>query len=1022
MKPIHTEIHFEDDIYNHLTSHGWLSGDAKNYDAHSALYPEDALWWVQYAYPTQWEKFTSQHNAHAEQAFLKHLETELGKNGTLHVLRHGFKIAGLGSTPLAMSISRPSSGNNPVTLDHYQAIRCRVVRQVHYSPHRPNESIDLVLFVNGIPVATLELKTDFTQTVHDAMKQYKYDRPVVDPVKRLKEPLLQFKSRCIVHFAVSTNEVYMTTRLDGPSTSFLPFNQGDGEGAGNPLNPEGYKTAYLWERVLQRDAWLHILSKFVHLEKKEKFLDDGSKKIRETLIFPRYHQWDAVMKLVADVRTKNAGSKYLVQHSAGSGKSNSIAWLAHHLATLWVSDEKKLFDSVIVITDRTILDKQLQETIYQFEHKQGVVERITDEGGAKSTKLALALSQKKPVIIVTIQTFGHVLQKLGSQEMAEFNFAVIADEAHTSQTGKAAASLKGVLGFSIDEDEELSLDDVLSAVANSRYGKGNISYFAFTATPKAKTMQLFGTPDQSGAYQPFHVYSMRQAIEEGFILDVLKGYIPYKIAYKLAHEGKDYDEDTVDKSEAAKALSRWVRLHPYNIAQKVQIIVEHFREHVSSRLGGQAKAMVITGSRLEAVRYKLAMDIYIKAHNYLFGTIVAFSGEVNDKQSSDLPLTESNMNKNLRGRDIRDAFDGPEYQVLIVANKFQTGFDQPKLVAMYVDKQLSGVATVQTLSRLNRTYPGKDWTVVLDFLNDPDQILEDFQLYYRGCTLPVGSDPQMVIDLQLKLDAQGIYHESEIEDFVTAYFQAGSKGLGQNRLASLVGPTLQRFSHKVRDARDSGDSEAMDGLRLFVKDLQSFCNLYDFLSQIIPFGDSDIEKRYIFFKHIIKQMLEILRTEIPKDGGVDLSMVKLTHYAIHRRGEEGNLKLDPMGDLVLEAPTGQGTGKSHTKEEILLSELVHQLNLIFEDELTDNDMVNYAEGIRDKVMEDTEVALQAMNNTSIDQFANGKIRQAIPGAIVGMMSANQKMTNQVMANSETMQEFAAIITRMVYEAFAEKRA
>ena len=720
-------------------------------------------------------------------------------------------------------------------------------------------------------------------------------------------------------------------------------------------------------------------------------------------------------------RERRAGSKYLVQHSAGSEKSNSIAWLSHHLATLWAGDEKKLFDSVIVITDRTVLDKQLQETIYQFEHKQGVVERITDEGGAKSTKLALALSQKKPIIIVTIQTFGHVLEKLGSQEMAEYNFAVIADEAHTSQTGKSAASLKGVLGFSIDDDEELTVDDLLSAVANSRYGKGNISYFAFTATPKAKTMQLFATRDDSGEYRPFHLYSMRQAIEEDFILDVLKGYIPYKVAYKLAHEGKDYDEDTVDKSEAAKALSRWVRLHPYNIAQKVQIIVEHFREHVSTRLGGKAKAMVVTGSRQEAVRYKIAMDTYIKARNYLFGTIIAFSGEVHDKESSDLPLTEQNMNRNLRGKDIRDAFDGPEYQVLIVANKFQTGFDQPKLAAMYVDKQLSGVAAVQTLSRLNRTYPGKDWTAIPDFVNDPDQILKDFQLYYRGCSLPTGSDPQMVIDLQLKLDAQGIYHESEIEDFITAYYSAGERGLSQNKLAALVGPTLKRFSHKVRDARDAEDGEAMEGLRLFVKDLQSFCNLYDFLSQIIPYDDSDIEKRYIFFKHTIKQMLEILRTEIPKDGGVDLSMVKLTHYAIHKTREEGYLRLDPTGDFVLEAPSGQGTGKAHTKEEILLSELVKQLNMIFEDDLTDSDMINYAEGVRDKVLEDSEVALQAMNNTSIDQFANGKIREAIPGAVVGMMSANQKMTHQVMANQETMQEFAKIITRMVFEAFAEKR-
>ncbi|MEX2444193.1 MAG: DEAD/DEAH box helicase family protein, partial [Alkalispirochaeta sp.] len=481
------------------------------------------------------------------------------------------------STRLAMMTSRPASGNNPEAVARYEAIRCRVVRQVHYSPHRPAESIDLVLFVNGLPVATLELKTQFTQSVHDAIRQYRFNRPVGDPTTRKREPLLQFRSRAIVHFAVSTEEVYMATRLAGAHTRFLPFNRGYQEGAGNPPNPDGYKTAYLWERVLQRDAWLHILAKFVHLEES----DAG----KQTLIFPRFHQWDAVTQLVADVRT-HAGDavRRLVQHSAGSGKSNSIGWLAHHLSSLWISDEKKLFDSVIVVTDRTVLDSQLQDTIYQFDHKQGVVERITTEGGAKSTQLAEAPAQRKPIIIVTIQTFGKVLEKLGSQEMQDHTFAVIADEAHTSQTGKAAAGLKQALGFTVkDEDEEISLEDVLTEAANSRYGAGNISYFAFTATPKAKTMQLFGSQQSDGSYLPFHSYPMRQAIEEGFILDVLTGYIPYKVAYKLAHQGRDYDEDEVDKSEASK----------------------------------------------EAVRYKLAMDRYIRHQHYRYGTLVAFSGEVN---------------------------------------------------------------------------------------------------------------------------------------------------------------------------------------------------------------------------------------------------------------------------------------------------------------------------------------------------------------------------------------------------------
>ncbi|MFW5827276.1 MAG: type I restriction endonuclease subunit R [Alkalispirochaeta sp.] len=1012
MSDLHTEKYFEDDVVAHLTSHGWLGGDPARYVAERALYPEDALWWVQYAYPTEWEKFVLQNPGDPDGAFLDRLTQALDKRGTLAVLRHGFKIAGLGSTRLAMMTSRPASGNNPEAVERYEAIRCRVVRQVHYSPHRPAESIDLVLFVNGLPVATMELKTQFTQSVHDAIRQYRFDRPPTDPTTRSREPLLQFRSRAIVHFAVSTEEVYMATRLAGAHTRFLPFNRGYLEGAGNPPNPDGYKTAYLWERVLQRDAWLHIVAKFVHLEER----DAG----KQTLIFPRFHQWDAVTQLVADVRS-HAGEavRRLIQHSAGSGKSNSIGWLAHHLSSLWISDEKKLFDSVIVVTDRTVLDSQLQDTIYQFDHKQGVVERITTEGGAKSTQLAQALAQRKPIIIVTIQTFGKVLEKLGSQEMQDHTFAVIADEAHTSQTGKAAASLKQALGFTVkDEDEEISLEDVLTEAANSRYGAGNISYFAFTATPKAKTMQLFGSQQPDGSYLPFHSYPMRQAIEEGFILDVLTGYIPYKVAYKLAHQGRDYDDEEVDKSEASKALSRWVRLHPYNIAQKVQIIVEHFREHVAGRLNGEAKAMVVTGSRKEAVRYKLAMDRYIYRQHYRYGTLVAFSGEVHDPESSVFPLTEKNMNPGLGGEDLRTVFDHDAYQVMIVANKYQTGFDQPKLVAMYLDKRLAGVATVQTLSRLNRTYPGKDWTAVLDFVNDPEQVLADFQQYYRGATLPTGADPQMVIDLQEKLDAQGIYYESEVDAFAEAYYTAVGAGreLTQRQLSARMAPVLQRFTDRLSAARLARDETGVDALKLFVKDMESFCSLYDFLSQIVPLGDADLEKRYILFKHLAHPLREALLTGIANDGGIDLSRITLTHYAIHRRGgaDTEGLAMDPNGMSVLEAPTGQGTGEARSREEVLLSELVAQLNKIFEGDLSDADMVNYAEATRDKVMEDSEVVIQAQNNESLDQFANGKIRDAVPSAIIQMMEANAEMTQQVMASKETMARFVQVVTELVY--------
>ena len=687
---LHKEINFEDDICDYLAAHGWLYADenGKKYDRARALFPEDVLAWVQATQPKAWDAIVKNHGSHAADTLLNRLRESLDQRGTLDVLRRGIEMLGLrGELPLAEF--KPALAMNPDILTRYAANRLRVVRHVHYSRHNEN-SIDLVLFLNGLPVATVELKTDFTQSVGDAIDQYRFDRNP-KPKGEAAEPLLSFPSGALVHFAVSNREVHMTTRLNGPHTEFLPFNQGDHGGKGNPVPPEGgHRTAYLWERVLERESWLEILGRYL-------VTDRDAKKRITSVIFPRFHQLDATRKLRAAVLTQGPGGKYLIQHSAGSGKTNSIAWSAHFLADLHDADNKKLFDSVLVVSDRNVIDTQLQEAIFDFERTTGVVAVIKGESSSKSSELAEALSSGKKIAVCTIQTFPFALQS--ARDLAATHgktFAVIADEAHSSQTGEAAAKLRAVLSpeelEELSDGGEVSTEDILAAQMKERVGgDSGITFVAFTATPKTKTMELFGTlPDPSQPRSkanlptPFHVYSMRQAIEEGFILDALQNYTTYKLAFKLAHEGQEWDEQEVERSAAMKGIMGWVRLHPYNISQKVEIVVEHYRHHVAPLLNGQAKAMVVVGSRKEVVRWQLAIDKYIKDRGYPIRTLVAFSGEVHDSESGPDAFTErsTTLNPTLRGRDIRKAFDTDEFQILLAANKFQTGFDQPLLCGM----------------------------------------------------------------------------------------------------------------------------------------------------------------------------------------------------------------------------------------------------------------------------------------------------------------------------------------------------
>ena len=660
----HLESVLESEIAEHLATRGWLySPTDGGYDRELALFPEDALAWLEESQPTEFAKVVRPTDTDAQrEAAARGLLTRLAKSldldplkngGTIRLLHEGFSMVPLhgGAVKFRLAQFRPATTQNPDTLEAYAKMRVRVVRQLHYSTKHPNKALDLVLFVNGIPVATVELKTDFTQTIGNAVDQYRFDRSPVG------EPLFGFAKRSLVHFVVSNSEVRMTTKLAGAATRFLPFNKGADEGAGNPVNPNGSASSYFWEEILQRDTWLQLLGSFVHLQVETEVDPDTGKKTKtQRVLFPRYHQWRAVTRLVDAARAEGAGNRYLIQHSAGSGKTNSISWLAHRLSQLHDDENQRVFDTVVVVTDRTVLDKQLQDAIAQFEKQAGVVHSITKDGGeSKSTQLAAALTGGKNIVIVTIQSFEALIKAIQSKpELQGRRYAVIADEAHSSQTGSTAGALTKVL--SPDEQAAVAEGAPVDAEAYLQWAMAvtasapNISYFAFTATPKAKTLELFGRAPAGGGPdatpEPFDLYSMQQAIEEGFILDVLQNYTPYKVAWKLQHFDGDYDgSGEVDESTAVKALVRYVRLHPTNISQKAKIVVDHFRSFVQPLLDGKAKAMVVTGSRVEAVRWKKYLDNYITDAGVLgVRSLVAFSGTVEDPDDVGEGLTEQNQN------------------------------------------------------------------------------------------------------------------------------------------------------------------------------------------------------------------------------------------------------------------------------------------------------------------------------------------------------------------------------------------
>ena len=1025
---LHHEHHFEQAICDHLAAHGWLytDGDAANYDRTQALYLPDLQAWIETTQPDSWERLSKTHGAAAAERVAERVRKNLNERGTLEVLRRGVEMLGL-KEPLTLVQFRPALAINPVIQQHYAANRLRVVRQVRHSPNHPNDALDLVLFVNGIAVATAELKSDFTQSVNDAVDQYRFDRHP-QPKGGSVEPLLSFPGGALVHFAVSQSEVMMTTRLAGPATRFLPFNRGNHGAAGNVSNPDGFATSYLWEEVWARDSWLEILGRYLIGKR-----DD--KKQLTSVIFPRYHQLDATRKLLADVLAEGAGQRYLIQHSAGSGKTNSIAWSAHFLADLHDADNKKLFDSVLVVSDRNVLDAQLQEAIFDFERTTGVVETITSEHGSKSAQLGQALKDGKKIIVCTIQTFPFALQAV--QELAATEgkrFAVIADEAHSSQTGEAASKLKQLLSAQewaeLQDGGEIDTEALLAAGMAARAGGKGLTYVAFTATPKQKTLELFGRPGADGLPQPFHVYSMRQAIEEGFILDVLKNYTPYELAFKLAHDGKEYDETQVERSAAMKGIMQWVRLHPYNIAQKVQIVVEHYRENVQPLLDGKAKAMVVVASRKEAVRWQKAIRAYIARQNYPLGVLVAFSGEVNDPESYPQPVTETSadLNPGLKGSDIREAFAKADYHLLLVANKFQTGFDQPLLCGMYVDKMLGGIQAVQTLSRLNRAHPGKDTTYILDFVNESAEILKAFKTYYDTAELEATTDPHLVFDLRAKLDASGHYDDFEVER--VAKVETDPRGT-QAQLSSAIAPVADRLLKRYKAAQQArataladGDDKAaesnkdvLDALVLFKNDMGAFVRLYAFLAQVFDYGNTDIEKRFLFYKRLIP-LLEFGRER----DTVDLSKVVLTHHTLRSAGRQP-LNLNADGSYKLPPMDAVGSGSVQEKQQAYLTEIIEKVNGLFEGQLSDGDQLVYVNGVLKGKLLENETLVQQAGSNSKEQFANSPdLKDALIHAIMDTLEAHSAMSTQALGSDRVRDGLKDILLgpAQLYEALRAK--
>lgn len=913
------EKRFEQDIEEYLIiKGGYAKGNPATFNRVSGLDEGTFIAFVKNSQPKLWNKYVTIYGDASEKQLIDRFTREVRQTSLLNVLRHGFTDRGI---KFRAVFWKPETSLNETSRIQYESNILHCTRQLHYSVKNEN-SIDIVLFVNGIPVVSMELKCQFTgQDTTNAINQYKFDRAS-------KDAIFAFKERVLVHFAVDLTNVYMTTRLAGPATYFLPFNQGSNGagkvgGKGNPNNENGYDTAYLWETVLCKDRLLEILQKYMHLQ--QEFDDKGNLK-SETMIFPRYHQLDVVTKLLADVKENGSGKNYLIQHSAGSGKSNSIAWLAHRLSGLHDDLDEKIFQSVIIVTDRKVLDNQLQNTVYQFDHVEGVVQKIDKN----SQQLKDAIEAGAGIIITTLQKFPVIYKEVNS---ANKRFAVIVDEAHSSQTGDAAKKLKRALADTeeilkeyaeMEAEEEANRIDDEDRLLNELAAQGNhknMSFFAFTATPKGKTLQMFGNKDAEGTYHPFHVYSMRQAIEEHFILDVLQNYMTYKMYYKII---KTIDDDPeLDTTAGAKAILNYETLHPHNISQKTTIMLAHFMDVTRHKMNGRAKAMVVTPSRLHAVRYVKEFKRQIEEKGYDLDVLVAFSGEVND---NGVPYTEEGMNKDKQGETIREkalpaAFHTDDYGILVVAEKYQTGFDEPLLHTMFVDKKLSGVKAVQTLSRLNRTAPGKLDTFVLDFVNSAENIKASFEPFYEETVLLEETDPNVIYDMKNTLDGFRVYQTSEVEKFADIFYSNETQSAGDlGKLQGQLRPAVDRYLAIEVERQD-----------LFKSTLARFNRIYAYVTQVCRLFDKDIHKFSVYAK--------FLYAMLPKGGGsekVNIDDKILLEYYKLEKDFEGPIELEGTdGGFV---PVTGDAGHRESKKDPL-TVIIEKINDKFGTNFTEMDKV-----------------------------------------------------------------------------------
>lgn len=1000
------EKRFEQDIETWLTSPagGWTKTtfQESHYDATKGLDIETLIQFVKETQEKKWARYEKVVGADPVESFYKRFEQEVSQHGILHVLRKGIRDRGVHFKIVQL---RPSSTLNEDITRDYQANKTQVIRQFAYSPHNRN-TIDMVLSINGIPLIAVELKNQLKgQSVEHAKKQFMFDR---DP----KEIVFQFNHRILVYFAVDLNQAWMTTKLSGKKTFFLPFNQGSNGagnvgGAGNPENSKGYQTAYLWENVLQKDALMDILQRFINLEVKHEKDASGKTVEKQTLIFPRYHQLDVVRKLVADTKQKGSGQHYLIQHSAGSGKSNSIAWLSYHLQKLHDDDNQPIFNSIIIVTDRTVLDRQLQETITSFDATTGLVETIGDNKSSKD--LLKAINDGKQIIITTLQKFPVIYQDVEST--AGKRFAVIVDEAHSSQTGSASQKLKLALSDreealkeweELDEEEVSKARDKEDTLNDTLLGQGrhgNISFYAFTATPKAKTLELFGQQMPDGTFQPYHIYSMRQAIEEGFILDVLQNYMTYHTAYQISKLVPDDPE--LPASQAKRAIARYADLHPYNLAQKTEVMVELFRDKTRHAIGGKGKAMVVTSSRLAAVRYMKEFKRYISEKGYTdMDTLVAFSGEVSDDGEE---YTEPKMN-DIKENELKDAFATSQYNVLIVAEKYQTGFDEPQLHTMFVDKKLRGVKAVQTLSRLNRTMQGKVDTFVLDFKNTAEEIREAFQPFYEASTLDQSIDPNLLYDAKEKIRKYHLYNSNDVERVIALYQSAND--IQDEKLLGRLANSFQSIVGRYDQLADSVKYE-------FRTLLRGFREKYNYISQLVRLFDKELLSEYIFINYLIS-LLPTNSQEV-----VDISdKVRMDYYKLVKDNEESILLVKEESPIYNQQKSINPAVKP-PEEKDTLTEILNKINSQFPDVFTEEDQVILDLIVKQVVQNPSERQRSIAKSNDYAMFKNSLFPKEFEDLIINLSQSSEETFEKIFSSEEI---FKFIMATSAQEAYKKWRS